>query len=382
MADTVFWYQSPVDTIPLGAKPPFMLVKDTSLFAQAVNGPLTFSYSLLTLEQANINFKGNMFNLVAHQAIALTAMAVRINGSGLTPINIYLKRGAYQGFEQQPTAWSLLYSDTVLVNTTGDFAVVNFTDTNLQAGDTLGVYIQVANGPNQVMYQSGNSSVSYSNAQLSFLSGAGIAQNFGTAYPNRTLNAEFYYQHGFNRLGTCASPVYEIKKLLSRQKLNLGFTRVFTPPNLTINLPQGFSQGIWLNLANADTLAQNNTLQVDTLLFPKTLDSLKLLVWALSPQGCWLSDTLTVLRSNLGIPVGQALGISIYPNPSSGQLFLSIPEACTLEVYNMSGSLVFEKRLTDYESQISIDHLPAGLFAVTLKGKGFVYQQKIWLKKN
>jgi hypothetical protein len=380
LGDTVFWYINTSDTLPTTTGANFNLIKDTSLYVQAVNGPLTFSNSLTTLEQANINFRGNMFDLAINQNISLQALAVRINGSGLTPISLYVKTGSYRGFENQPSQWNLLYNTTVLVNNSGDFAQLDISDTALFAGDTLGLYVQVSSGINQVMYQSSSAPVTYSNSEISFNSGAGIAQNFGTAYPNRSLNVKFHYAFGFNRLGLCASPIFEVKRLVSRQRINLGPDQVFNGSSLNLSVSSAYSQVVWYNLATADTLGRGSSLMVDTSIFKNNLDSLVLSVSALNASGCYTSDTLTLFKSPLGIGDKASQPLALFPNPSQGLVYLKPPSACLLKVYSPSGRLVFEKRVEAKQEKVDLSHLAKGIYLVLFSAKAFTFQQKLLLE--
>jgi len=61
---------------------------------------------------------------------------------------------------------------------------------------------------------------------------------------------------------------------------------------------------------------------------------------------------------------------SIYPNPTSGQLFIEIPEAytsgSTVEIYNMDGQLQFKTNLDATHKEIQIDALEVGNYILRI----------------
>jgi hypothetical protein len=80
--------------------------------------------------------------------------------------------------------------------------------------------------------------------------------------------------------------------------------------------------------------------------------------------------TLTVLRAQPNAIVGAAiLPLQIYPNPTTGHLQFIGDAAAGLafgrvEVYSLSGTLIYSSPITNRPSPINISHLPQGVYMV------------------
>jgi len=107
---------------------------------------------------------------------------------------------------------------------------------------------------------------------------------------------------------------------------------------------------------------------------------------------CWLVRTDSLGYAPAAFTVGieseeliiESLRLEIYPNPSSDNINLGLEselkENLKLEVYNISGQLVIEKRLPAFEKEhrINIQHLQSGVYLVKLVSDSqVVYSSKI-----
>lgn len=62
----------------------------------------------------------------------------------------------------------------------------------------------------------------------------------------------------------------------------------------------------------------------------------------------------------------KSLDIQLYPNPTDGILYLSIPKDISFQVYSSVGQLLFEGNLQGNAKQIDLSILPAGIYYVRL----------------
>lgn len=365
-ADTLFWYSSISDSLPFAKPDTFQLKRDTSLYVQAVNGSLAYQDALLTLENSNINFNGNMFDLLPVKKMTLEKLEVRINGTGATPIKIYTKSGSYNGYENSPADWNLVFYDTIQVPITDTFVSIDIKDTNLLANDTIGFYVHVAHGSNRVMYKSAPQPTVYQNGELTFLSGAGINTNFGTIYPNRILNIKFHYSHGFNRFGQCASPLLEVHKRIDTTSMNLGLDTTVLPQGLTVYTGDQFLHPFWTNTITGDTLSVTDSLWIDPVWFTSQ-DSISISCIAYTKNGCLVSDTVTYRLSDIGISEYYSTTALVYPNPVNEILNIKLNDAAAqIILYTLEGKEVLHLTSITKLETIDISHLEKGVYLLVI----------------
>ncbi len=380
MADTLLWYASLQDTVPLqNVGTSFNLIKDTVLFAQAVAGKTTFAKSLVASETKNINFNGNMFNLVAHQDVVLDSIVFHSFHAGNIPVNVYLKPGSYQGFESTASAWTLFVQDTAAVLNSGDMLALAMPNLTLTSGDTMAFYIQMEQNYS-LQYQSSNQPVTKSTPELSFLSGAGIAFNFGTAYPNRTIAAKFYYSYGFNRLGDCATELMSFQKIVSAQKVAILPDTILPFYPTTLVASQGFANYVWVKLPQGDTISTTNMAIVDsTLLQAQGASQVTLACFAQDKFGCISSDTsVYTLARNFGISTFQKESILVYPNPNLGVFKVTAADEIVLiTVWNVLGQMVKQEEPKNRQVQLDLSAQPSGFYVLMIQTDQSSFLQKI-----
>lgn len=78
--------------------------------------------------------------------------------------------------------------------------------------------------------------------------------------------------------------------------------------------------------------------------------------------------------------------ISIYPNPTSDQLTVSLNKDYTnfpvqFVMQNMLGQKILEKELLNSHNNINLNHLPAGIYAVAIYHKGTLQHREMLMKK-
>lgn len=158
------------------------LSTNLSVASAPVNGSLA-----TTLIGGNACDGGNMFNIVTGSSpVTINAFDIVPENTGLQNVNVYYKVGTYVGSETTPGAWTLLGTypvngvSRVLINMpTGNI--------NIPASSTYGIYINY-----NASYT--NLATTYSNADISIVTGAGLCGSFSGVNVGRTFNGAVYYQ--------------------------------------------------------------------------------------------------------------------------------------------------------------------------------------------
>lgn len=158
------------------------LSTNLSVASAPVNGSLA-----TTLIGGNACDGGNMFNIVTGSSpVTINGFDIVPESTGLQNVNVYYKVGTYVGSETTPGAWTLLGNyavngvSRVLINMpTGNI--------NIPASSTYGIYINY-----NASYT--NLATTYSNADISIVTGAGLCGSFSGVNVGRTFNGAVYYQ--------------------------------------------------------------------------------------------------------------------------------------------------------------------------------------------
>ena len=148
--------------------------------------PLSGSLSTTTAG-GNSCSGGNMFNIVTGAGpITITSFDVVPESSGVQSVNVYYRTGTYVGNEGNSGAWTLLgtYSINGVSRVPINMPVANL---SLLASTTYGIYINF-----NAAYT--NLATTYSNADLSVVTGAGLCGQFSGLVSGRTFNGAIYYQ--------------------------------------------------------------------------------------------------------------------------------------------------------------------------------------------
>lgn len=67
--------------------------------------------------------------------------------------------------------------------------------------------------------------------------------------------------------------------------------------------------------------------------------------------------------------------LTIYPNPTTGQIFIQGIENLEIEVHDLFGKIVINKQV--YQEPLDISHLPNGNYLLTLYHNNFVKHVKV-----
>jgi hypothetical protein len=152
-------------TVCVGAQP---------TFTASLIGPVN---SLMASNTAGNNHRGNMFDIVATNAITITSFDVSPMGN--TTIEVYYKTGTWNGFANTPSAWTLVASFPVIY--TGGFVNVPLsTLVTIPAGATYSFYVTSNNAGVSLNYSNGTSvgNIFSSDANIAFLEGGGMEYPF------------------------------------------------------------------------------------------------------------------------------------------------------------------------------------------------------------
>ena len=87
--------------------------------------------------------------------------------------------------------------------------------------------------------------------------------------------------------------------------------------------------------------------------------------------GCTFEDSVFV--GVVGIDVSDVLSFEVYPNPTTGAVFLSEP-CQQIELYSQEGKLILRKLNSDF---IDLSSLVNGLYYLSLRNKQGVQQVPI-----
>ncbi len=99
-------------------------------------------------------------------------------------------------------------------------------------------------------------------------------------------------------------------------------------------------------------------------------------------NGCIGSDTITqYVSACTGINLNQinSYGISLYPNPTSGELILkSSQENLSVEIYNVIAEMILTQKITEAETKLDLKEFAKGIYFVEISEAGkLIYIQKI-----
>lgn len=364
--DTVFWYDSPMATSPVGNGPQFIspvLSTSDTFYAEVIRGNLFYTESLSTTYNSNINWNGAMFDLIADSALVLDSFSLKIADAGLQTVEIYTRAGSHIGYQTDANAWTLSGTDQVSVNTAGDVVSISAAGLNMLPGDTLGVYLQLQNPGSRLAYQSLSNPVLRSSDELSIQTGSGVSHNFSNSFFPRDWNGTVHYHFGNRPGGDCSSGRLPVYAVISQPEISLGNDTILDlSQSITLNAGPGFSTYTWSTGATGQTLSLNGS-QYGTGVYT-------IVVQATDPSGCIAVDSIVVVFAPLvEREPSILLELSISPNPSQGIIRLNwtgLDSNGGLQILNTEGRLVYQQPQWSHGEALSLD-LPAGLYFCKLR---------------
>lgn len=192
-----FWYESPSAQKPLfkglNSERPSP-EQGRTWWVEAVLGPLTQAAQLTTTDRFDRDANGVMFDLVASKDITLDSLALGLSFRGEQTVVIWSRLGTHCGQEQQPNSWQKW--DSVPVVSEAGWTWVGLNPKPLLAGDTLGVYVHLADPSHRLRYDAVAEPQVFATDELSMRSGTSVSHAFGAFYFPRVPNLKVAYHFG------------------------------------------------------------------------------------------------------------------------------------------------------------------------------------------
>lgn len=140
-----------------------------------------------TFASGNGCTNGNMFDITATNTVPVRGFIISPNSTGTTAVTIhYIANNTYAGNETDPTVWTL--QETFSIPTTADVptSVMLASPLIIPAGATYAIYVEY-----DANYT--NLTTTYSNADMTINTGAGLCSSFGGVNADRTFNGSVIY---------------------------------------------------------------------------------------------------------------------------------------------------------------------------------------------
>lgn len=162
-------------------------------------GQCTATEDLTTTYGHNNGQDGVMFDVVSNglNAIEINCIESNWDPGGNISYEIYVKSGSCIGFTNNPTAWTLHSSGTVMSAGNGNATLITLDSIiGVDCNDTVGIYLTNTGGSNpNANYTNGTAvgQVYSSNNDISILEGYGKSYPFGFTYNPRVFNGTLHY---------------------------------------------------------------------------------------------------------------------------------------------------------------------------------------------
>ncbi len=169
-----------------------------AVFLPAATG-MAASQSITTMFASNLAYVGNMFNVtvLASADIQINSFDINLDETGKTgTISVYYRRGGYEGYESDASAWAFAGSAEVISQGTDNPTHLPVGGFTLTAGETYGFYITVTSFTftgTYIRYTTISSTYADSNLQITCGIGKGNPDFTGDTYLDRTWNGTIYY---------------------------------------------------------------------------------------------------------------------------------------------------------------------------------------------
>jgi len=160
--------------------------------------------SLTTHFLGGNGYAGNTFDIIPTANLQIEALDVHEDYLGApTTVEVYYKTGTSVGFENTPSAWTLLGAGSAIGAGLGLPTYLDLAGNNItfQAGQTYGFVVfftSYAAGTSRCRYTNGGPGTVYSNSDLTITTQNGLATPIfgGTVFSGREWNGTIYYTSG------------------------------------------------------------------------------------------------------------------------------------------------------------------------------------------
>ena len=177
-------------------------VTESCGYQVTIGGPATGGGSttetLETTFAGGNGLDGNMFDIVAINEVTINSFDVNLDTGITDDIEVYYKSGSWEGFEEDPSAWTLLATANVTSAGDGVPTPLNLTlGQTIAAGETGAFYVTTTAGGINYTNGSANGTVFASDANIEFLEGSGKSYPFGSStFDARVFNGNIIYEVG------------------------------------------------------------------------------------------------------------------------------------------------------------------------------------------
>lgn len=374
--------------------------------------------SLTTLFAGGNGFAGNTFDVTATNTITIDAFDVHLSNFGATgTIEIYYKVGTSVGFETTPNAWTLLGSTSVVSAGDGNPTHTPIGGLTIQAGETFGIYVNLASYPSHLMRYTNGSNI-FSNADFSITTNTGQSSPaFSGIFRPRQWNGTIYYTLG----GGAPIPKIEINDVSKAEGNWWGVTvfkfdltrseatdacsvdfatsdgtamtsdNDYNPLNGTVTWSNGGSdvKSIWV------TVRKDNKAEPDESFFVNLSNPVDCAIVDDTGEGTIINDDGAPVIGN-DDPTQQSYvnsqltegEISIYPNPGRDIINVNIPSdfiemgAVQVSLIDKAGKEIQTLNLNNNQNQIEISDLPQGVYNLVIQNAQGQKTTKKFLKIN
>lgn len=96
--------------------------------------------------------------------------------------------------------------------------------------------------------------------------------------------------------------------------------------------------------------------------------------------GCYGTSDLDITANTVGISSSGDQVIGVWPNPTTGLLQLKgVKPGWPIEIHDLTGKKVHTSITSREQHQVDLSHLQSGIYLLSLKGDGILFQNKVML---
>ena len=366
------WFSQPAGGTPIH-------VGDSFKVATSAPGPYYVEYQsgiVGTLQTLNTGGSGcgagNMFDLVPTRTMSITGFDIRpFATSASHAVAIYMTTGSHTNLTGQ-TGWTLVHQTTVNATVNVLTSVTLPNPVMLNANQTYGFYVQ-----HNASYTVGANT--FSNNDLTFISGNGNCSAFDYCCTPRTFNGAIRYE-----ISGCQSPRVPVSATVNQDTAVAAFTATATGPG-DFSFDATGSTGHLFNWTFGDGgtgTGINTTHTYNTAgNFAVTL--------VVTDTVCGTVDSLTInVTSTISLEeflINQNL--KVYPNPSSGLFNIEFEMEGVKDLYvriiSPTGQRVFEenagRNASTYRKTIDLNAFARGIYILQIQTENGIVSRRLSL---
>lgn len=193
------WFDAPVAGNMVGSGDTITTAPLTAPATFYVESRNMIPGSLTTTYAGGNGCDGTMFDIVPALDLRVDSFDVNIGSAVMETVRVFVcNLGSYAGNETNPGAWTLMGIVNVMAQGAGQPTTVPIGGIDMIAGQTYGICIQLTTS--NMDYSTG--SQSFSNADMTINTGAGLCAPFSSVNAGRIFNGSVYYN-----VQACPNPV-------------------------------------------------------------------------------------------------------------------------------------------------------------------------------